>query len=93
MRAAFEHFGKKATDKALENAANKLRISDVPELYARLGSAELQPRDVINVIFPDFSTAKEPEIDQKLAVIGLAEDGHLIEDLAVNLYQVRELLA
>ena len=73
LRAAFEHFGKKATDKALENAANKLRISDVPELYARLGSAELQPRDVINVIFPDFSTAKEPEIDQKLAVIGLAE--------------------
>ena len=69
LRAAFEHFGKKATDKALENAANKLRISDVPELYARLGSAELQPRDVINVIFPDFATAKEPEIDQKLSLI------------------------
>jgi GTP pyrophosphokinase/guanosine-3',5'-bis(diphosphate) 3'-pyrophosphohydrolase len=73
LRAAFEHFGKKASDKALENVAKKLRVNDVQELYARLGSAELQPRDIINVIFPDFSTTKGPEIDQKLAVIGLAE--------------------
>ena len=73
LRAAFEHFGKKASDKALENVAKKLRVKDVQELYARLGSAELQPRDIINVIFPDFSTTKGPEIDQKLAVIGLAE--------------------
>ena len=81
---------RRATDKALENTAKKLRINDVQELYARLGSTELQPRDVINIIFPDFSTAKEPEIDQKLAVIGLAEGNHLIEDLAVNLCQVRD---
>ena len=73
LRAAFEHFGKKASDKALENVAKKLRVNDVQELYARLGSAELQPRDIINVIFPDFSTTKGPEIDKKLAVIGLAE--------------------
>ena len=73
LRAAFEHFGKKASDKALENVAKKLRVNDVQELYARLGSAELQPRDIINFIFPDFSTTKGPEIDQKLAVIGLAE--------------------
>ncbi|MGI9358613.1 MAG: RelA/SpoT family protein, partial [Paracoccaceae bacterium] len=73
LRAAFEHFGKKASDKALENVAKKLRVNDVQELYARLGSAELQPRDIINIIFPDFSTTKGPEIDQKLAVIGLAE--------------------
>jgi GTP pyrophosphokinase/guanosine-3',5'-bis(diphosphate) 3'-pyrophosphohydrolase len=73
LRAAFEHFGKKATDKALENVAKKLRINDLQELYARLGSAELQPRDVINILFPDFSTVKGPEIDRKLAVIGLAE--------------------
>ena len=65
--------GKKASDKALENVAKKLRVNNVQELYARLGSAELQPRDIINVIFPDFSTTKGPEIDQKLAVIGLAE--------------------
>src|SRR5690606_1201371 len=40
-RAAFEHVGKRATDKALTTAARTLRLTDSSSLLARLGSAEL----------------------------------------------------
>ena len=39
-RSAFEHVGKKSTDKVLERAARTLRLEDADELLARLGSAE-----------------------------------------------------
>jgi GTP diphosphokinase / guanosine-3',5'-bis(diphosphate) 3'-diphosphatase len=38
-RSAFEHVGKKATDKVLETAARHLRLEDRETLLARLGSA------------------------------------------------------
>jgi guanosine-3',5'-bis(diphosphate) 3'-pyrophosphohydrolase len=43
-RAAFDHVGKKATDKALRTAAKMLGLPDENELLARLGSAELTAR-------------------------------------------------
>ena len=49
--------------------------------------AELQPRDVINIIFPDF-LAKEPEIDH--AVIGLAEGQSFNRRPCTRPLQVRE---
>ena len=48
-RAAFEHVGKKATDKALRTAAKMLGVPDENELLARLGSAELTARKVFHV--------------------------------------------
>ena len=70
-RAAFEHLGKKATDKVLETAAKKLRILDVNELLARLGNAELQARDVVQSVYANLTADEEPEVDSRRAVIGL----------------------
>ncbi|SDO12050.1 GTP pyrophosphokinase/guanosine-3',5'-bis(diphosphate) 3'-pyrophosphohydrolase [Lutimaribacter pacificus] len=73
-RAAFENVGKKATDKALDTAARQLRLSDRNELLARLGSAELTGREVVQAIYPDLAPTKTEEIDRARAVIGLSPD-------------------
>ena len=70
-RAAFEHLGKKATDKVLETAAKKLRIWDVDELLARLGNTELRAKDVVQSVYADLNVDQEPEVDSRRAVIGL----------------------
>ena len=68
-RVAFEHVGRRATDKALTTAAKQLSLGHRDELLARLGSAELAARDVVAVLYPE---AREGgEIDGKRAVIGL----------------------
>ncbi|SLN29191.1 GTP pyrophosphokinase rsh [Pseudoruegeria aquimaris] len=73
-RVAFEHVGKKVTDKALRTAAANLRLKDAEELLARLGSAELKARDVVEVLYPDLAPESGAEIDASRAVIGLSED-------------------
>ncbi len=73
-RAAFEHVGKKATDKALESAARTLRLKEPEELLARLGSAELTAQTVLNAIYPDLAPDDGDEVTLDLAVIGLAAD-------------------
>lgn len=79
VRAAFEHVGKKATDKALDTAAGKLRIEDREELLARLGSAEIAASDVLNALYPELNKpADKPDVDAKRAVIGLS-DGQSFE--------------
>ena len=70
-RAAFEHVGKKATDKVLETAAKKLRISNMGELLARLGNAEIRARDVVNSVYTELAEEQQPEVDSRRAVIGL----------------------
>ena len=73
-RAAFEHVGKRATDKALDTAAGKLRIDDREEMLARLGSAEISASDVLNALYPELNKpADKPDVDAKRAVIGLSE--------------------
>ncbi|HHC29194.1 MAG TPA: bifunctional (p)ppGpp synthetase/guanosine-3',5'-bis(diphosphate) 3'-pyrophosphohydrolase, partial [Rhodobacterales bacterium] len=68
-RVAFEHVGRRATDKALETAAKQMRLPSADELLARLGSAELAARDMVAALYP---TAKVGgEIDAKRAVVGL----------------------
>ncbi|WP_289043894.1 bifunctional (p)ppGpp synthetase/guanosine-3',5'-bis(diphosphate) 3'-pyrophosphohydrolase [uncultured Aliiroseovarius sp.] len=69
-RVAFEHVGRKATDKALATAAKQLRLKDVDELLARLGSAELQARDVVAALYPESVEAKA-EVDSDSVVVGL----------------------
>ncbi|MEM6577943.1 MAG: bifunctional (p)ppGpp synthetase/guanosine-3',5'-bis(diphosphate) 3'-pyrophosphohydrolase [Pseudomonadota bacterium] len=73
-RAAFEHHGKKPTDKALDRAAKTLRIKNRTELLAQMGSAELTAQQVLDAVYPDLSPVKSTEIDWERAVIGLAPD-------------------
>ena len=60
LRAAFEHVGKKPSDKALESAATKMRLSDREEMLARLGSTELRPRDVVSLIYQRLVSRMSP---------------------------------
>ncbi len=75
-RVAFEHIGKRATEKALTTAAKQLRLGDSAELLARLGSAELTARDVVETLYPELAAVKGEEIDEGRAVVGLARDQH-----------------
>ncbi len=72
-RAAFEHVGRKASNKALERAALTLRLSGEEELLARLGSAQLSSTEVVQAVYPDLRSEKPPNIDKARAVVGLAE--------------------
>jgi GTP diphosphokinase / guanosine-3',5'-bis(diphosphate) 3'-diphosphatase len=73
-RAAFDHVGKKATDKALRTAAKMLGLSDENDLLARLGSAELTARRVVETLYPDLAQAVAEEVDAKRPVVGLTAD-------------------
>ncbi|MEO9780713.1 MAG: bifunctional (p)ppGpp synthetase/guanosine-3',5'-bis(diphosphate) 3'-pyrophosphohydrolase [Sedimentitalea sp.] len=71
-RAAFEHVGRKATDKALATAAKHLRLKDRKELLARLGSAELTAHEVVQAVYPDLARDEGDQIPLRRAVIGLS---------------------
>ncbi len=73
-RAAFEHVGKKATDKALRTAAKMLGMADENDLLAHLGSAELTARKVVETLYPELSKAAGDEVDSTRAVAGLTAD-------------------
>ncbi len=70
-RSAFEHVGKKATDKALATAARMLRVASPEALLEQLGSAERTGREVVNAVYPELSDTSSDEIDRKRAIIGL----------------------
>ncbi len=73
-RAAFDHVGKKATDKALRTAAKMLGLTDENDLLSRLGSAELTARRVVETLYPDLALAAAEEVDAKRPVVGLTAD-------------------
>jgi GTP diphosphokinase / guanosine-3',5'-bis(diphosphate) 3'-diphosphatase len=73
-RAAFDHIGKKATDKALRTAAKVLGLADEEDLLSRLGSAELTARRVIETLYPELVLARADEVDAKAPVVGLTAD-------------------
>ena len=73
-RVAFEHVGKKASDKALKTAANKLALENADEVLARLGSAELRAHDVLDVLYPNLSEKTGETVDAEQAVVGLSAD-------------------
>ena len=73
-RAAFDHVGRKATDKALRTAAKRLGLADEIDLLARLGSAELTGRKVLEALYPELTQAQSDEVDAKRAVVGLGAD-------------------
>jgi GTP pyrophosphokinase/guanosine-3',5'-bis(diphosphate) 3'-pyrophosphohydrolase len=73
-RAAFDHVGKKATDKALRTAAKMLGLADENDLLARLGSAEMPARRVVETLYPELAQAVAEEVDAKRPVVGLTAD-------------------
>jgi GTP pyrophosphokinase/guanosine-3',5'-bis(diphosphate) 3'-pyrophosphohydrolase len=73
-RAAFDHVGRKATDKALRTAAKRLGLVDEEELLARLGSAELTGRKVLETLYPELALSQADEVDAQRAVVGLGAD-------------------
>ena len=73
-RVAFEHIGKKATDKALRTAAKTLGLSGGTEVLARLGSAELRAQQVVQALYPDLVTSRADEVTAERAVVGLDTD-------------------
>ncbi|AOZ70319.1 bifunctional (p)ppGpp synthetase/guanosine-3',5'-bis(diphosphate) 3'-pyrophosphohydrolase [Rhodobacter xanthinilyticus] len=74
-RVAFEHVGRKVTDKALRTAAKTLGLPDEIEVLARLGSAELKAREVIEALYPELA-ARGPvdTVEPTRAVLGLGAD-------------------
>ena len=73
-RVAFEHVGKKSTDKALSMAAKILGLPSANELLARLGSAELVARDVVRTLYPDLNAEPSGQAEVTRAIIGLTPD-------------------
>lgn len=73
-RATFDHVGRKATDKALRTAAKRLGLADEEDLLARLGSAELTARKVLETLYPELALAQTDEVDAQRAVVGLSAD-------------------
>ncbi len=70
-RAAFENAGKTLTDKMLEKAAQTMRVESPVELMARIGSAEISARDVVQSVYPDLPAQKVAEVEERRAVVGL----------------------
>lgn len=70
-RSAFSNVGQKSTEKVLEAAALVLRLKDPDEVLARLGSAELTGRQVVQAIYPELTAQKGTPVDSSRAVIGL----------------------
>ncbi len=73
-RVAFDHIGKRLSDKALTAAARQLGLPSSDELLARIGSAELETRAVIEILYPGLPRHKGDEIDAGAAIVGLEPD-------------------
>jgi RelA/SpoT family (p)ppGpp synthetase len=71
-RVGFENVGKRSTGKALDTAARTLGLADGDELLARLGSADLTTRQVIEALYPELGKAAGEEVEPGRAVVGLA---------------------
>jgi GTP diphosphokinase / guanosine-3',5'-bis(diphosphate) 3'-diphosphatase len=72
-RVAFDHLGKKATDKALATAAKQMALDSAEDLLARVGSADLPAREVVQALYPELDDASA-EVDTERAVVGLMPD-------------------
>jgi GTP diphosphokinase / guanosine-3',5'-bis(diphosphate) 3'-diphosphatase len=74
-RVALARLGKKATDKALETAANRLALDGANDMLARLGAAEMTGRDLVATLYPellrDAGQPRAPGDEADAVVIGL----------------------
>jgi GTP pyrophosphokinase/guanosine-3',5'-bis(diphosphate) 3'-pyrophosphohydrolase len=70
-RVAFERVGRKVTDKALDTAAQALKLKGISDLVARIGSAEISARSVVEQLYPELAAMPVEEIDTARPVVGL----------------------
>jgi guanosine-3',5'-bis(diphosphate) 3'-pyrophosphohydrolase len=71
-RVAFEHIGKKVTEKALQTAAKQMGLADEDDLLAMLGNAEISGRDVVVILYPEIVRDPTGEtVHSSQAVVGL----------------------
>ena len=73
-RVAFEHVGKRASEKALSTAAKHMGLHDSTELLARLGASEITARAIVQTLYPRLAETKGEEIEAARAVVGLTGD-------------------
>ena len=73
-RVTFDGIGKRVSDKAIRTAAGLLGCDDADDLLARLGSAEIETRRVIAVLYPELAQKRGDEVDVKAAIVGLEPD-------------------
>ncbi len=73
-RVAFEHVGKRATDKALSTASKHMGIGTARDLLVQLGASEITARSIVETLYPDLALKKGDEIDAGRAVVGLEGD-------------------
>jgi GTP pyrophosphokinase/guanosine-3',5'-bis(diphosphate) 3'-pyrophosphohydrolase len=73
-RAAFDHVGRKASDKALRTAARTMGLADETDLLARLGSAEMPARRVLEVLYPELAQTQGEVVDVTQPIVGLRAD-------------------
>ena len=71
-RVAFEHVGKRATDKALTTAARQLGYKKRDDLLADLGSADITARQVVETLHPELAAKPGEEVAPGQAVVGLS---------------------
>jgi len=74
IRAAFEHVGRRSSDKALRTAARMMGLADAEDLLARVGAAEITARKVVEVLYPELALIREGEVDPRRPVAGLSDD-------------------
>ncbi|AUH34446.1 RelA/SpoT family protein [Paracoccus tegillarcae] len=72
-RVAFEHVGRRVTDKALRTAAKQMGLSGAEELLAHIGSAEISAHDVLAALYPELAD-KQDDIDPNRPIAGLEAD-------------------
>ncbi|MEM0947575.1 MAG: bifunctional (p)ppGpp synthetase/guanosine-3',5'-bis(diphosphate) 3'-pyrophosphohydrolase [Pseudomonadota bacterium] len=73
-RVAFEHVGKRVTDKALSTAAKHMGVGSSRDLLVQLGASEITARSIVETLYPDLALKKGDEIDAGHAVVGLEGD-------------------
>ncbi|MEP4196602.1 MAG: bifunctional (p)ppGpp synthetase/guanosine-3',5'-bis(diphosphate) 3'-pyrophosphohydrolase [Aliishimia sp.] len=71
-RSAFGQVRKRVTDKVLDTAARTLRLPSGNEVLARLGSAEITAREMVQAVYPELTQAEGDQVDSSRAVIGLS---------------------
>ncbi|WP_299847093.1 bifunctional (p)ppGpp synthetase/guanosine-3',5'-bis(diphosphate) 3'-pyrophosphohydrolase [uncultured Paracoccus sp.] len=72
-RVAFEHVGRRVTDKALRTAAKQMGLTSAEELLARIGSAEVSAHEVLAALYPELAD-KQDSIDATRPIAGLDAD-------------------
>lgn len=87
LKKIFQQEGYNLTDKAVAGVIKQLRVDDVEDVYANIGSGHFKASDVFKTIFPghkteiakapkdkdpkDYAMAKRPDSDKPLPIKGL----------------------